>query len=182
MNNKNKFIDDNKNIERILLHIATNLHTTKKDDNRVKALSIFKIIENQYWLGYYYQQGYGSLEIDETKAMEYLKKSIHIENYPDAMCRYAIHLIKTSERKEDGKIKDKEIQFEITHLFRKAALLNNNDGCYFYRDIIYNRKLGNEANKLEGFTFINQAAEKGHDKAKLLLEKITRNFNSFTRF
>ncbi|CAG8718610.1 6358_t:CDS:1, partial [Scutellospora calospora] len=59
IDNKNKFIDEDKKIETIFFHVAYNLHKTENHDNRVKALSIFEIIDSQYWLGYYNEWGYG---------------------------------------------------------------------------------------------------------------------------
>ncbi|CAG8443448.1 8371_t:CDS:1 [Scutellospora calospora] len=184
MENKNKF---NYRIEGILLHVAINLHRTKDVKNRVKALSIFEIIDSLYWLGYYHEHGYGGLEINDEKAMNYYKKSVYRENYYkksvygkneiNAMCRYAIYLIKTSEKKENREIKDKEIQSEITYLFRKAAILNNDDGRYYYGDIILNGKLGNEVNIIEGMRFIDQAVKNGHEKAKLLSKEIFENWD-----
>ncbi|CAG8583189.1 2189_t:CDS:2 [Scutellospora calospora] len=105
-NSKNFFIDKTKesDIIDVIAEVGIELHLTKKLENRVKALEIFMVIGYNQFLGYYYEKGYGGLEINIEKAMEYYKISAYEDNDSYVMCRYALYLIE-SNKDYDGKLK-----------------------------------------------------------------------------
>ncbi|CAG8684205.1 10568_t:CDS:1, partial [Scutellospora calospora] len=144
-----------KKLLELIFDVAFTLHNTKDDNNRIKALNIFKELKNNYWLGYYHDQGYGGLKIDKEKAMEYYKISVHQEEgYPDAINRYAFYLLNTSKRDENDENKK---LFEVTELIRKSAELKDVVGCYNYGDILYNGKLGNVVDKEKSLYYLQYA-------------------------
>ncbi|CAG8478208.1 11661_t:CDS:2 [Scutellospora calospora] len=69
---KELFVEDGReNIIHNISVLAFFLHKTHELNNEMKALRIYKDLNDYYMIGYYYRHGYGGLKIDNKKADEY---------------------------------------------------------------------------------------------------------------
>ncbi|CAG8527503.1 10868_t:CDS:1 [Scutellospora calospora] len=150
------------------LNDAIQLHQTRSYENRVYALKIFKELKNNYWIGYYYEQGYGGLNIDIEKAKKYYQIASFEEN-SDAIYRLAVNIINyfnVNDSDEEKKINN----MYSTVLLKKSAELGHIDAAYYYGDILLNGKLDNEINTSVAYIYLSFAASRSHIKAISLLE------------
>jgi TPR repeat protein len=148
------------------LNEAIKLHNTNLFKNQLIAFYIFKELNNNFWLGYYYEQGYAGLKIDYEKAEKYYIIDSLNDN-PNAM--YKLAILKINNFKYDNEYEKKLENTYISTLLKKSAMLGNLDACFHYSNILFYGKLNNKIDKLTALFFLKYAAERGHKNSIILL-------------
>jgi TPR repeat protein len=159
-------------IMRAIYHIAHDLHRTEIHENRIKAFQIFKILDNNYFLGTYYDYGLANIKMNNEKAKEHYKLAISQDSklYSN-ISKNRLAILKMKNLKKDNSEKYNKECLDITNLLHESANFGNISSCYLYGDILFHGKLNNPKCIYSAFKYIKEASKNNNEEAKLLLKK-----------